>query len=338
MKPGAGAPPVYRPAPTIRAIPIIQGFPAPKAANPRRFMQPSWPVRLPAPGDRVPRVVQRMEVNFPKIDIDPFVMKAVESKSNDKSEVRSQSGQNRYDFRYNPSSYLPDSGPDPTKTKKPGDGYYYHVTSYVNLRNILENGLNPNAGGKVGGSSYQNPEAKMNQVSASDSQSKVFVATASKLTERYLSFRLRQEDLINKHRKWIVNAIGSRKSLWSPKKCEFLLDRFQTGELPLVLRFKNVWSLDRWESDKTDKAAFALLGTSVLPAQIECLSTGGWVPLITLTELKDIFERTELEQNFRSGILTFFGEYNENLQAMNSYEAEHKLQPALEAALEKAGV
>jgi hypothetical protein len=330
----------YRPASASPASPIVQRFSGPRMTAPPRFVPPPQLIRPSAPGARV---VQRMETDSPglsssspKSDIDPFVMKASESRGDSDIHTRSYSASSHYDFRHTPSSsYLPQSGPDPTEKRRSLDGYYYHVTSYINLAKILQDGLNPDAGGKVGGSSYQNADANMNQVSATDSQSKVFVATVSKLTERYLSFRLRQEDLINKHRDWVVTAICERKTC-NRKSAATLLERFQTGELPLVLRFRNVWAPKQWEHDKTDTAAFALVGTPVLPAQIECLSTGGWLPLTTLTEVAVIFQRADFETNFRKGLLRFFGEYNAELEKMDKHTAEYKLGPELVKALAEA--
>ncbi len=117
------------------------------------------------------QAIQRMEQEHaaPKTQIDTFVVKAIESRSDSDKYTRSTSKSNRYDFRYPHAAHLPESGGDPTKKsaseKQPSNGYFYHVTSYFNLAKIFDSGLNPAAGGGVGGSSFQSEDTEMGDAS-----------------------------------------------------------------------------------------------------------------------------------------------------------------------------
>lgn len=255
-----------------------------------------------------------------KADIDPFAMKAEESRSDDPSAVRSESPSSHYDFRNNPDAKLPHTGPDPTEPKKKArkgaeeePEYYYHVSSYTNLRGIFDNGLNPTAGGGVGGSSFQNADAKMNEASANDSRNKVFVATVGKLTQRYLSLRLRQSDLFKRHGACIVDVLADKTGL-SQEAAELVFSQICLGEEAVVLRFKNIWRNVDWEHDPIDKAAFALKGQAVPAANIECLSLGGWANLTVLTEIANIIPTDAQFTNFRGALLAFYGKHNETLE------------------------
>jgi hypothetical protein len=265
---------------------------------------------------------QAAERQRSKADIDPFAMKAEESSADDTYEERSASESSHYDFRNNPKAQLPDIGADPTQPKeKPRKGiveqpgYYYHVTSYSNLKRIFAEGLNPAAGGGVGGSSYQNADAAMNVASANDSRNKVFVATVGKLTQRYLSLRLRQNDLFGRHGACIVEVLADKAGL-GEKGAESLFAQICLGEEAVVLRFENTWASGDWENDPIDKAAFALRGRAVPPANIQSLSIGGWVPLTDLTEIANVIGTEARFTEFRSALLAFYGDHNETLEKL----------------------
>ncbi len=276
-----------------------------------------------------------------KADIDPFGMKAHESSSDDSYEKRSVSASGRYDFRNNPNAKLPDIGADPTQPKEKTrkgrveqPGFYYHVTSYANLKRIFAEGLNPAAGGAVGGSSYQNANAEMNVSSASDSRNKVFVATVGKLTQRYLSLRLRQNDLFGLHGPCIVSVLAEKAGL-GDEGAESLFAQICLGEEALVLRFENTWNPTDWEKDPIDTAAFALKGKAVPPGKIQCLSLGGWVPLTTLTEIATAIGTEARFAEFRKVLLAFYGAHNEQLETLSADAGWSVIPDLLLAALEK---
>jgi len=336
-RPTPKVPPVYRPARAATAPNT------PKAVQMRPARPTVPPVYRPArPAAHVAGTVQRMDKNlgvgtdFSKgqSEVSKFVVKAEESKRDDLVSKRQFSPSSRYEFRTYSETMLPDSGVDPVegKKKRDPDGYYYHITSYANLRNINLVGLNPAEGGGVGGSSFQNADKEMNQASAKDSQGKVFVATVSKLTQRYLSFRLRQEDLIEKHREFIVATIVDRSKYKGPV-VHMMLDRLQLGEMPAVLRFKDVWKPDDWVHDPIEKKAYALVGKQVPPAQIECLTHEGWVPVSAMTEIASVFARKDFEVQLRAGLLKFFSENN---ALMEKQGAIFELEEALAEELKKS--
>ena len=273
-----------------------------------------------------------------KTDIDVFVVKSVESKWDANVYKRLQSESGRYDFRYGTPTYLPEAGDDPTEKKaKKGkkSGYYYHVTSFANLARICEEGLNPKQGGGIGGSSFQNSDKEMNLSSAKESVGKVYVATMGKLTERYISLRLRQEDLLEKHRDFIINTL-SEYAECKPKFVANLLDRLQFGEMPAVLRFKNHWDPECWERDPIEKKAFALVGQSVSPDLIECLTSEGWVPVSKMGEMAKVYAPSKIDVPFRKGLLAFYGAFNDKLEKMSSVEA-YLLEKELIEKLVEAG-
>ena len=273
--------------------------------------------------------------------VDPFVMKAEESRSDSPLDDRRESASNRYDFRNNPQAILPDIGPDPTKggkaRAKADDGWYYHVTSYANLKGVFADGLNPAAGGGIGGSSHHNADAKMNEDSAKDSQGKVFVSTVGKLTQRYLSFRLRQNDLFARHGDCIVSVIAERCNL-SQEAAELLYAQFTFGEEPIVLRFANSWAASSWVKDPIDKAAFALVGKPVPPADIECLTVGGWAPLALFADLPAMVGTAAHFDELRKVLLGFYGEHNEELAGWGGAEGWGTIPDILGPILSAAGI
>ena len=157
----------------------------------------------------------------------------------------------------------------------------------------------------------------MNDKSISDSSNKVFVATLTKLTQRYLSLRLRQEDLFGKHREFILFTITSHKfggKTPTMQLATYLFDRVLLGEEPAVLRFANRWNKKSWVSDPTDTGAFALVGTTVEPGEIQCLTIEGWVPLDVMADvIQEAYGRHNKEKPFRTGLLNFFRKYNDDL-------------------------
>ena len=215
--------------------------------------------------------------------------------------------------------------------------YYYHVTSYANLKRIFAEGLNPAAGGAVGGSSYQNSKAETNVLSANDSKNKVFVATVGKLTQRYLSLRLRQNDLFGRHGACIVSVLAEKAGL-GQEGAESMFAQISLGEEALVLRFANSWKPTDWETDPIDTAAFALKGKAVSPDKIECLSLGGWVPLKSLTEIATAVGTDQRFAEFRKVLLGFYGEHNEKLEKWSEGEGWAHIPALLLVALTKDGL
>ena len=261
-----------------------------------------------------------------KAAANPFVLKAEESRADSPQGERSKSASSHYNFRNNPQAQLPDAGPDPTAKQKrqrgaatDADAFYYHVTSYTNLTTIFNQGLNPSAGGAVGGSSFQNADSVMNQKSADDSKNKVFVATVGKLTQRYLSFRLRQDDLFGKHSERIVEVLHTNTKM-NKKMAEQLFAQVSLGEEPVVLRFANTWGSESWVPDPIDTAAFALVGKAVPPNQIECLTVEGWKKLDVLTAIVQAFPGSEPVTKLRAALLRFYGKHNDTLATKNPVE------------------
>jgi hypothetical protein len=281
---------------------------------------------------------QSVELAQTQTQIDPFTMKATESRKDDPVDKRSLSATSRYDFRNNDKAALPDAGPDPTEKAKARNAevpaYYYHITSYSNLKKIFAEGLNPAAGGAEGGSSFQSADAKMNQASANDSKNKVFVATVGKLTERYLSLRLRQNDLFERHGECIVAEMDKLLKL-GDGGAQMVFAQICLGEEAVTLRFKNSWAIKNWEHDPIEKKAYALKGTPVPPAQIECLSIGGWAQLDTMVEVANAITSGKDFDQIRQALLAFYGQHNEKLAAMSGPEGWSAI-PALLTEVFKA--
>jgi hypothetical protein len=150
--------------------------------------------------------------------------------------------------------------------------YAYHTTSFVNLFIIASTGLLRNAGGSPGGSCYLAQDIAQRDDSIKHSKQVIAAALGRFALNTYVNQREDRADKV------VIDDDTARDA----EESDLQSDLDEHGAL---LRFK-ITAEQHWVTDPQDSRAVLLSSTDVTPPELECLTSEGWVPVTTLTELE----------------------------------------------------
>jgi len=149
--------------------------------------------------------------------------------------------------------------------------YAYHNTSFVNLYIIARTGLLRSAGGSPGGSCYLAEDIAQRDDSIQHSKKVIAAAFGRFALNTYVNQR---EDRADK-------VLADDATARNAKESELQSD---LDEHAALLRFK-ITAEHLWVTDPQDSRALLLSSADVTPAELDCLTSEGWVSVTKLAEL-----------------------------------------------------